>query len=156
MSPTASPILVTGANGHLGRNLIRALAGEREVRAVVRSERAAQTLKDADLPLGLSTQILDPSDVDALARAAEGCGAWVHLVGILKESSRASYAEAHERSCERVAQAAGRAGVGRIVYPSILGSRPDAACVSTLRTTSRIGVIQSECFTHLESSQRLI
>ncbi|NNL67142.1 MAG: hypothetical protein HKP30_12925 [Myxococcales bacterium] len=50
----------------------------------------------------------------------------VHLVGILKESATTSYGEAHETSCFSLTQAAEQVGVQRIVYLSILGSRPDA------------------------------
>ena len=47
------PILLTGANGHLGRLLIQALAtdpDEPPVRAIVRSERAAKSLDDLPAP----------------------------------------------------------------------------------------------------------
>ena len=37
-------ILVTGANGHLGRRLIRTLDSEQEIIALVRSERARERL----------------------------------------------------------------------------------------------------------------
>ena len=37
-------LLITGANGHLGRRLISALPHDDEIEALVRSERARQTL----------------------------------------------------------------------------------------------------------------
>jgi NADH dehydrogenase len=92
-------------------------------RALVRSQRAAHSLAD----LGANVGVLDVRDVDALARAAEGCAAWIHLVGILKETRSARYKDAHERSCEAVARAAERAGVRRIVCLSILGAHADSA-----------------------------
>jgi NADH dehydrogenase len=72
-------------------------------------------------------RVLDLRDADALARAAEGCGAWIHLVGILKETKSSRYADAHERTSELVARAAERAGVARVVSLSILGAAPDSA-----------------------------
>jgi NADH dehydrogenase len=134
------PVLVTGANGNLGRLLIgRALGsnGSRPVRAVVRSERAREALAGfADLDL----RILDYTDADALTAAAQGCAAIVHLVGILKEGSTSSYERAHETTCAALVRAAERAGVRRIVYLSILGSRPDAdnACLASKGRAERI------------------
>ena len=75
---------------------------------------------------GADLRVLDVRDVDALARAAEGCAAWVHLVGILKQSQSARYVDAHERASEAVARAAERAGVRRIVCLSILGAAPES------------------------------
>lgn len=128
----ATTLVVTGANGHLGRSLCRDPGGAR-LRAVVRSERAADVLRALPGAARPEIHVVDPRDEEALARAAEGASAWLHLVGILKEGGGARYEEAHERSCERVARAAGKAGVARVVYPSILGASPDApnACLAS-------------------------
>ncbi len=114
-------LVVTGANGRIGQSLLRASAGR--ARALVRSERAARALADC----GADVRVLDVADVGALARAAEGCAAWIHLVGILKQTRSARYADAHERASAAVAQAAERAGVKRIVCLSILGASPTSA-----------------------------
>ncbi|MAE94781.1 MAG: hypothetical protein CL910_08990 [Deltaproteobacteria bacterium] len=119
-----APLLVTGANGHLGRDLIRAVAGERPVRAVVRSERAARSLDDLveASPGGLEVRRVDYADEAGLGETGKGCAAWVHLVGILKEGRHARYEEAHEGTCEVLARAAEKAGAARLVYMSILGA----------------------------------
>ena len=130
-------ILVTGANGHLGRRLLeriaRATGARRPVRALVRSRRAAETLER--LPDGIRPEVLviDYADESALTRAAEGCSGAVHLVGILRETRSSRYAEAHEATSRALAAAASRAGLRRIVYLSILGSHPAAAndCLSS-------------------------
>jgi NADH dehydrogenase len=121
----AGPV-ITGANGRIGRTLLQRAPGSR---ALVRSQRAAHSLAD----LGADVRVLDVREVDALARAAEGCAAWIHLVGILKETRSARYEDAHERSCEAVARAAERAGVKRIVCLSILGAHADSpnACLAS-------------------------
>jgi len=114
--------VVTGANGHLGRALLRALAGRPSyrVRALVRSERAARQL------IGTSTDAevwrVDPLDEDQLAEAIAGFDAVVHLVGILKESAERRYREAHEGSASALAAAARVASCQQIVYVSILGA----------------------------------
>ena len=131
------PILVTGANGNLGTALIRRLARGPEsappasVRAVVRSERAAAPVRA--LPEAPDVVVVDYRDVDALARAAAGCAAIVHLVGILKESATTRYRDAHEGTAEALSAAARRAGCHRIVYLSILGAHRDSpnACLAS-------------------------
>ena len=131
--PTSEPgrVLVTGANGNLGRALIRRLARASgatpriPVRALVRSERAAATVRE--LPEAPDVAVVDYRDVDALAAAATGGVAIVHLVGILKESSTTRYRDAHEGTAEALSAAARRAGCLRIVYLSILGARVDSA-----------------------------
>jgi NADH dehydrogenase len=120
-------LVVTGANGRIGQSLLR--GAPRRARALVRSERAAAALAGT----GADVRVVDLADADALARAAEGCAAWIHLVGILKETRTARYADAHERTSERVASAAARAGVRRIVCLSILGASPESrnACLAS-------------------------
>ena len=113
-------VLVTGANGHLGRRLLKEL--ETPTRAVVRSETAASKLRDHD-----DVRIVDYADDEGLRQACTDCKAIVHLVGIIKEGARATYAAAHEQSTQRLLNAATQAGVERIVYLSILGASGDSA-----------------------------
>jgi NADH dehydrogenase len=130
---TASPLLVTGANGRLGCSLARATAGRRRLRALVRSERAAETLRA--LPEAARPEVVrvDWTDVDALARAGAGCEDWIHLVGILKQTRSSRYHDAHERPAAALARAAEKAGARRIVSVSILGAAPDSvnACLAS-------------------------
>jgi NADH dehydrogenase len=132
MSDERGRVLVTGANGNLGRALIRRLASAgTAIRAVVRSERAAAAVRA--LPAAPEVRIVDYGDAEALARAAEGCDAAAHLVGILKQTRSSSYAVAHEGTARALAAAAKRAGFRRIVYLSILGARADSpnACLAS-------------------------
>lgn len=130
-------ILITGANGHLGQRLLRRVAEQSPpgaaaaARAAVRSKQAASAVRA--LGTAADCAVVDYSDVDALARAAESCHAIVHLVGILKEGSRTRYAEAHEATAQAIAAAAEKAGVRRIVYLSILGANAGSknACLAS-------------------------
>ncbi|MEE8580086.1 MAG: NAD(P)H-binding protein [Myxococcota bacterium] len=126
-------ILITGANGHLGRQLIAHLSSQQRVRALVRSSRAAAVLAALPERILPETRIVDYRDTSALEAAARGCRTVVHLVGIIKESRGASYREAHEESCQVLAAAAAAAGVQRIVYLSIAGANPDSsnACLAS-------------------------
>jgi len=134
------PVLVTGANGNLGRRLLRELAGTHALRAVVRSERAAAAVRSAGAAPAPEIFVLDYADEQRLGEVARGCTQAVHLVGILKETRTSRYLDAHERSCEALARAADAAGLRRIVYPSILGSRPDSpnACLASKGRAERI------------------
>ena len=127
---------MTGANGQLGRRLIRRLSEQtlpRAARALVRSQRAADSLASLCADTGAEVRIVDYSDAIGLSEAAAGCDAVVHLVGILKETRANRYADAHERPSTALAEAAESAGLRRIVALSILGSTPDAsnACLAS-------------------------
>jgi NADH dehydrogenase len=126
-------LLVTGANGRLGRALLRAVAGQRPVRALVRSERAAAGLRELPLPARPEILQVDWTDADALARAGAGASDWVHLVGILKETKTSRYADAHEGPARALAKATALAGARRVVSVSILGAEPTAsnACLAS-------------------------
>ena len=119
-------VLVTGANGHLGRRLLKEL--NTPARAVVRSETAASRLENHD-----DVHIVDYTDEAGLRHACADCSAIVHLVGIIKEGARATYASAHEQSTRSLLVAAMHAGVERIVYLSILGAGEDSpnACLAS-------------------------
>jgi NADH dehydrogenase len=114
-------VAVTGANGRVGRRLLERLAA---ARALVRSEAAAAALPDHARD---EARLVDWRDPASIPPALEGCEAVVHLIGILKETARARYSEAHETSCAALARACERSGVKRIVYLSILGSDPGEA-----------------------------
>ena len=125
-------ILITGANGNLGRRLIGQLAasdaaaGPGRIRAVVRSERAARAVIADDLPR-VDVRVVDYLDQAAMNEAARGCSHIVHLVGIIRESASSTFEMAHEATTRVVVGAAQAAGARRIAYLSILGSSVDSA-----------------------------
>jgi NADH dehydrogenase len=132
----ASRVLVTGANGQIGRRLIERLARSNPpvpVRAAVRSARAAGTLEALPEAIRPEICIVDYRNAGELAEAARDCRYAVHLVGILKETATSRYEDAHEASTRAIADAAAMAGLRRIVYLSILGSDPKSsnACLAS-------------------------
>ena len=73
-----STILVTGAGGGLGSNVVRvALARGHVVRALVRNP------ANARLPHGVVPLVGDALDVESLRRAADGCEGVFHLVNVV-------------------------------------------------------------------------
>jgi len=124
----ADGIVVTGANGQLGRALLATLAESAHpfVRALVRSDRARATIEAVGLDPAPDIRIVDYTSPNQMEEAMTGAKCVIHLVGIIKETPGAGYAEAHEQTCHALALAADRAGIERIVYLSILGSTPDS------------------------------
>jgi NADH dehydrogenase len=135
VSPAQDLLVVTGANGQLGRALLRdlAAAGQPAVRALIRSPRAAATIVGLDLAPAPEARIVDYASPHEMESALAGARCVVHLVGILKETRDTRYVDAHENTCHALALAASRAGVERVVYLSILGSLPDSgnACLAS-------------------------
>lgn len=131
-------IAVTGANGHLGTRLLPELAAQGPVHALVRSERAADAVRGVDT--AADVRVVDYADAAVLADALDGCTAVVHLVGIIKETAANRYRDAHEAACAALVEGAQRAGVGRIVYLSILGAAADSAnaCLASRGAAERI------------------
>lgn len=114
-------VLVTGANGHLGRRLIGEIADTIDVIAVVRSRWAADTLK-AEFGDRIEVSVVDYSDAETLGGLLQGVDYAVHLVGIIKESRANPFEVAHEDSCRAICAAAEKAGIHGIIHLSILGS----------------------------------
>jgi len=111
-------IAVTGANGFIGRHVVRhAAASGYEVAGIVRSEPAAHAVTEA----GGSPVQLVGRDPEALVRALDGCSAIVHLAQIGAERVGQTYGAVNVGYTERVLEDCRHAGVPRVVYFSGLG-----------------------------------
>jgi uncharacterized protein YbjT (DUF2867 family) len=116
-------ILVTGANGFVGRNLVKRLRQEgMKVRAVVRTPAKAQALAD----LGAEVVPGDINDLPSLMAAAAGCDRVVHLVGIIQEAPGVTFKGVHVDGTRNLLEAVKKAGVRHFIYQSALGTRPNA------------------------------
>ena len=119
-------VLVTGATGYLGRAVVAALASAgHEVVAFARAASAA------DLPALRFDG--DVRDAGALARAAAGCAAIVHtaaLVAVWRKHAN-EFDEVNVGGLRNVLNAAGQAGVSRVVYTSSFLARPPAGMAAT-------------------------
>jgi nucleoside-diphosphate-sugar epimerase len=111
-------IAVTGANGFVGRHLVRhAVKAGYEVAGIVRSEPAARLVREAG---GDPVQLVG-RDPEALVRALDGCRAVVHLAQIGAERGGQSYGLVNIGYTERVLEDCRHAGVPRLLYFSGLG-----------------------------------
>jgi uncharacterized protein YbjT (DUF2867 family) len=111
---------VAGATGFIGRRLVAKLRSrDEDVRALVRdADRAREALAAGT---ELREADLETSDASDLTAALEGCTHAYFLVHLMSGENE-GYAERERQSAERFADAARRAGVGRISYLGGLGS----------------------------------
>lgn len=114
-------VLVTGANGHIGAHVVRALLNEgHEVRAFMRPNCDQRGLA------GLSFEAVhgDVMDADSLEQAVAGCEAVIHLAAVYRtiaQTAEEIVAPAIQ-GAENLYRAASKAGVKRIVYTSSVAS----------------------------------
>ena len=113
-------ILVTGATGFVGRNVVRALRTRgKEVRCLVRTPARAGVVADYHVEIAHG-DVLDPS---ALKEAMRGVDTLVHLVAIIREKGKQSFDLVNRQGTEMVAQTAREAGIKRIVHMSAIGAQ---------------------------------
>ncbi len=118
-------IFVTGATGFVGHVVVRALLAHGFlVRCLVRpgSEAALKGFESIDRVPG---DVLAPGK---LAASVEGCGAVIHLVGIIREhpTRGITFDRLHTQATANMLAVAHEAGVKRYIQMSALGTRPGA------------------------------
>ncbi len=110
-------IMVTGASGHLGRNLLELLREKNEsVLAVVRDERA-------DVPA--QKVVMDLRQAEGLVEAMQGVAVVIHAAAVFQHWARnpeRDIYQANLQMTENVIKAAVAAGVKKVVYVSSLGA----------------------------------
>lgn len=120
-------VLVTGGTGFVGRSVLGQLhqSGHSIVLAARKpGDEGVQRLAAARAVEVRAADVLDPA---SLAAAADGVEAVIHLVGIISEIGRNTFANAHVAATRNMLVAAQEAGVRRYLQMSALGTRPGAA-----------------------------
>ena len=121
-------ILVTGANGYLGKKLIEELS-DNHIYALVRSQKAYLNLtnfiQDRSIK-NVDVFNLDYSDLSGIRRKIGSCRYVVHLVGIIKETRANSFDLVHKQATQELIKALKSTNVEKIYYLSILGANKDS------------------------------
>ncbi|MCC6567186.1 MAG: complex I NDUFA9 subunit family protein [Chloroflexi bacterium] len=119
-------ILVTGANGYLGNNLVKRLVAQgRNVRAVVRDpdktvKRLGGIVSKIEIVNG------DVREREQIRPLFEGVSTVIHLAAIAIEKGGATYDTVNHQGTINVVDAAVSAGVTRFVNMSQNGAAPDS------------------------------
>lgn len=122
-------VLLTGSTGFVGKAiLLRLLSEGHEVVCLIRPK-SANMLKSTEHEQKQIKYIKgDLFDHALLEKAASGCDAVVHLVGIIRENPRngVTFQRLHVTGTQNLLQAAMKAGVAHFVHMSALGAREQA------------------------------
>jgi len=117
-------ILVTGGTGFVGQEVVKALlALGHRVRVLVRHPERGTPFAHLSRVEIVQGNALQPATLPA---AMTGVDAVIHLIGIITETSRITYEQAHTEATRNVLAAAQRAGVTRWIQMSAIGTRPHA------------------------------
>jgi len=122
-------ITVFGGTGFIGRHLVALLLRTgKTVRMAVRHPGRVKTPAEAtNSPEIVQADMLDDTSVGSAIIGAE---AVFNLVGILTETSTQTYRAIHVEGARRVALAAHRYGVMRVIHISALGAGPTSPAIS--------------------------
>ena len=119
-------IALTGANSRVGQTLLTHILSHSEhtVVAGARSRGAFAGFPDSSR---VAPVVIDYNDAAGLAVALDAADCLVHLAGILIESNGSTYQSANVDATAAVLSAARQAGVGHVVFISVVGAHPQSA-----------------------------
>jgi len=125
----AGCITVFGGTGFIGRHLVALLLQSgATVRVAMRHPGRVKTeTESAKAPVIVQADILNDKSV---GEAITGANAVVNLVGILTETATQTYRAIHVEGARRVALAAQRHGVARLIHISALGASLTSPAIS--------------------------
>ena len=110
-------ILITGATGFVGRNVIDRLSKEdRECIALVRNREKAEEIWRKNVEL----RIADLRDREKVYSALKGIDVVIHIAGLIKTNENSEFYTSNVTGTENLARASQLCGVKKIIYVSSL------------------------------------
>src|SRR5256885_7634367 len=118
-------VFVTGATGFVGRAVVQARRGEGYVVRCLVRRGSEPDLRGVGAIERVEGDVLAPQLLD---EGMAGCGAVIHLVGIIREhiATNTTFYRVHVQGTVNVVAAAAAAGVRRYIHMSALGAREGA------------------------------
>ncbi len=116
-------IAVTGATGFIGRGLIRALSQTKH--DIIGLSRRAAIPDDPSSRLKFLSA--DIHNAESLKKALLDVQIVYHLVGIISETKKLTFAKTVVGGTDNLINACHEAGVGKIIYLSALGTGPESS-----------------------------
>ncbi len=120
-------ILVTGATGFVGREILQQLHSSGHAIRVLARDANSLSAKNAASRCNAEIHAGDVLRPVTLESGMTGIDAVIHLVGIISEVAEQTFEHVHTDGTRNIVTAAKRAGVKRFVQMSALGTRPNAA-----------------------------
>jgi NADH dehydrogenase len=120
-------VLVTGATGFVGREVVRKVHEAGHAIRILARNRNSPPAQEAIARYGVEVHPGDVLEAASLDGAVNGMDAMIHLVGIISEVGDSTFENVHTRGTENIVTAARQAGARRFVHMSALGTRPNAA-----------------------------
>lgn len=115
-TPEQAALLLTGATGFVGTQLLPVLLEQAPIRCLVRD---AEGLAEAHRTLAVEA---DLSDIESLVPALEGADEVYYLVHSMEAGSDDGFAERDRQAAENYAEIARRSGVRRTIYLGGIGA----------------------------------
>jgi NADH dehydrogenase len=120
-------VFVTGATGFVGQEVVRqARQGGHSLRILARNA-CAPAVREVVSTSGAEVHAGDVLDARSLQSGAQGMDAVIHLVGIISEVGRSTFANIHTQGTQNVVTAALGSDAKRFIHMSALGTRSGAA-----------------------------
>jgi uncharacterized protein YbjT (DUF2867 family) len=120
-------VLVTGATGFVGREVVRQLHKSRHSIRILTRGRNSSRVPEVVSRFGAEVHPGNVLDAASLNGAVNGTEAIIHLVGVIAEVGESTFENVHTRGTGNIVSAAQRSEVRRFVHMSALGTRPNAA-----------------------------